>query len=933
MDSDNKEKSLKNRKNKLNNIHGENTNNIASSIIQQNRNRNITISSEKILTTIQTNEINIENSTIIGTKLVETNNNDQRYLKAIKKKGEIVILKGENQLIEIIKLKSFEKILKLMGTKLKEFYYDISFGIYSCEEIVELRNNLNIDTNMKKDNRIKDNKYYNIELEHSEKMEKITPCNDIIFDCVQKKINILSNNEKKELNEDMSKKENRNNLINKEVIPKNEEKIEKRMEGNNIDKYMDKNINDETNNKINKNDNREKQKTIDEVQKNDNNLKFKKKVEEMKKNQAEINKNNKNNQDMKSQQKIKKNKNCLKNNRQPILTNTNNNIQKMVKFFHYTPLKTSNKKINKIRNGSIFLKSKKYETIASHTEKSFPTLKKKLITKGISNIKNKIENNNKKDMNIRTFKSNKYNENFNNNDKISIKEFYQLNKDRYNNITWDGKNDINNNKNKEIIFLSDSVNIEKIKQNKKCLKCGEMQDIAKTKGIYLCENCKGFLCGKCSKMHYLKNPEHKCHYMNIQKENYIDRCRSSNNIFKDKSKLSDLSSLKESISTNIINNNKIGNTKSNQIVFTKNCKLCNKTLLFNKSQIIFTNCITCKGNLCESCSELHLNKYKEHNLKQLMTVLIKDSINYNNYLIGKIYCGICEKQKNDPDCLYYCDKCEINFCEDCKNEHNIKHPEHNIAVFIRILIKDEVNNSNKNEIVCRQCENLLENNCACRKCEQCKIYLCLPCSESHLKKYNNHNIIYSILMKNKNQINTSLKSNKNLDNINNEIFIKSKYNNKCNSSGKRKKEVKINFKSESFKKFNSITHEESYNKNEYNNINCIHCNTSISDVYSCNYCFGYLCPSCSRNNTNKNIYSLKSFSEINPKLIYKLILKQLSEKDNKNKLDICNDCKKEINKNKKIVHFCIICESKICNNCAEKHNNDNKEHILILLKD
>ena len=116
----------------------DNINPIFSSIINHNTIGASTLS-ENILTTFHTNEINLENSTIIGTKLVEADNNDERYLKAIKQKGEIAIIKDENKLIEIIKLKSFGKILALIGTTLNEYYYDISFGIYSCEEIVELR--------------------------------------------------------------------------------------------------------------------------------------------------------------------------------------------------------------------------------------------------------------------------------------------------------------------------------------------------------------------------------------------------------------------------------------------------------------------------------------------------------------------------------------------------------------------------------------------------------------------------------------------------------------------------------------------------------------------------------------------------------------------------------------------------------------------------
>ena len=33
-----------------------------------------------------------------------------------------------------------------------------------------------------------------------------------------------------------------------------------------------------------------------------------------------------------------------------------------------------------------------------------------------------------------------------------------------------------------------------------------------------------------------------------------------------------------------------------------------------------------------------------------------------------------------------------------------------------------------------------------------------------------------------------------------------------------------------------------------------------------------------------------------------------------------------------MIHFCIICNTKFCYNCATKHNNENSDHILILMK-
>ena len=169
----------------------EDINKISSSIINKNKDQQINIK-DNILTTIQTNEINVENSMIIGTKLVETDNNDERYLKAIKQKGEIAILKGENKLLEIIKLGTLEKILSFLGTNLKEFYYDISFGIYSCEEIIELRKTL--ETNKKGNYFKKDSNKYIPYLNLNEKQEKISLPNDIVPDS-QPKEKDLQNNE------------------------------------------------------------------------------------------------------------------------------------------------------------------------------------------------------------------------------------------------------------------------------------------------------------------------------------------------------------------------------------------------------------------------------------------------------------------------------------------------------------------------------------------------------------------------------------------------------------------------------------------------------------------------------------------------------------------------------------------------------------------
>ena len=118
------------------------------------------------------------------------------------------------------------------------------------------------------------------------------------------------------------------------------------------------------------------------------------------------------------------------------------------------------------------------------------------------------------------------------------------------------------------------------------------------------------------------------------------------------------------------------------------------------------------------------------------------------------------------------------------------------------------------------------------------------------------------------------------------------------------------------------------NDNKIKSINCINCKTKINNINNCDYCYGYLCPSC-KDFSNKNN---KIFSKINSLNLSKIILKEYNYDSKNYKLKegkiICKSC----NKKQLIKHFCINCRAEFCMNCAEKHNNDNSEHILILLK-
>ena len=152
--------------------------------------------SERIVTKKQGNEINVADSTIVGEKEVVAGNNDTQYIDAIKTKGELAILKGENQLMNIVNLESFEVILRLMGINLNEFYYYVSFGIYSSEEIYEFRKSIStkIENKDKVDEYYKD---YDYMTESDDKLILPTLFGDEIFENVQKRIDIIMAEQKR----------------------------------------------------------------------------------------------------------------------------------------------------------------------------------------------------------------------------------------------------------------------------------------------------------------------------------------------------------------------------------------------------------------------------------------------------------------------------------------------------------------------------------------------------------------------------------------------------------------------------------------------------------------------------------------------------------------------------------------------------------------
>ena len=108
---------------------------------------------------------------------------DTKYIDAIKSKDDLAIM-YEDKLLNYIKVSSFEKILHLMEENLNSYFDCIAYGIYSSEEIIELRNSMKIDQ-PKNENYSRNLDAY---LPEDPKLQRNKKLNDDLFDNVQREL-------------------------------------------------------------------------------------------------------------------------------------------------------------------------------------------------------------------------------------------------------------------------------------------------------------------------------------------------------------------------------------------------------------------------------------------------------------------------------------------------------------------------------------------------------------------------------------------------------------------------------------------------------------------------------------------------------------------------------------------------------------------------
>ena len=113
---------------------------------------------------------------------------DTKYVEAIRAKKELGVLFND-KLLTYITVNAFENILKLMDENLENYFDALSFGIYSYQEILELKNSIKTIEIEKKENIIK---YFEVYSEENKnKLNHFTNLNDDIFKSVDKQFEII----------------------------------------------------------------------------------------------------------------------------------------------------------------------------------------------------------------------------------------------------------------------------------------------------------------------------------------------------------------------------------------------------------------------------------------------------------------------------------------------------------------------------------------------------------------------------------------------------------------------------------------------------------------------------------------------------------------------------------------------------------------------
>ena len=294
-----------------------------------------------------------------------------------------------------------------------------------------------------------------------------------------------------------------------------------------------------------------------------------------------------------------------------------------------------------------------------------------------------------------------------------------------NDVFEDNDNDLQYNKkvNKKILINNNIIYNPELKELD-CPQCNNSYVLTRDIRFYNCSDCKSIMCGKCSKEHYIKYPEHNCSNTDL------------------KAIITNLSDIK----TTEINKSPIKETKKRKINVRK---YINKSETQNQNQENYIN-----GNIKNEILTLENNKNNNDIL--LLRNKKENNIDYNNNIKidenGGEYnyddcflCGI-KQRENIQDKFYICRECDRLLCQNCKIKHDKINPEHNLVIS---YISGEINHDNK---------DMNKNTAQIRK------YQCTHYQNRVNNNISGENIRYNI--NGNDNINTYNEENNNIDNMN-----------------------------------------------------------------------------------------------------------------------------------------------------------------------
>ena len=173
------------------------------SIMEVNPDGSTTIT-DSITTSSLKNEIKLDENTKINVSEVDAELDDKKYIEAMRSKNYLAVLKDSNQMICMIPLSAAENILKKMGGSLEEDYSTFAFGIYSLEEINEIRKSMIIEPPKKPVNFTKD---FDITIPPIERINRNNNLlNNNLFKNVQDKLDFIKAEEERKKREEEERK-------------------------------------------------------------------------------------------------------------------------------------------------------------------------------------------------------------------------------------------------------------------------------------------------------------------------------------------------------------------------------------------------------------------------------------------------------------------------------------------------------------------------------------------------------------------------------------------------------------------------------------------------------------------------------------------------------------------------------------------------------